>query len=74
MSEFCDHENYYIHGRNPKLPEETILKAHGEVLMQEQNYRVGGVIDFPIQVFSHLRYLSNSLNDLCCINYALLKF
>ena len=51
MSEFFDNENYFIHGRNPNLPEENILKAHGEKLMEETNFRVGGTKDFPIQVF-----------------------
>ena len=69
LSEYFDNENYYIHGRNPNLPEENILKVHGEVLMQETNYRVGGVKDFTIQVFKRL--ISHKL---CGINYTLLKF
>ena len=51
MSEYNDDENYFIYGRNPNLPAETILNVKGEVLMHETNYRVGGVKDFPIQVF-----------------------
>ena len=52
VSEYYDNENYFIYGRNPNLPEESILKVQGEELMQEINYRVGGLKDFQIQVFS----------------------
>ena len=48
--QFLDYENYYIHGRNPQLPEESVLRASGEILMKEEAYRVGGVQGFPIQV------------------------
>ena len=51
MSEFYDNEDYFIHGRNPNLPAEKILKAQGELLLQETNFRVGGTKNFPIQVF-----------------------
>ena len=54
MSEYFDNENYFIHGRNPNLPEENILKVQGEILMQETNYRVGGVSDFTIEVFEQM--------------------
>ena len=46
---FFDDENYFIHGLNPKLPEQCILQAKGEILMEETNYRVGGV-NSPIEV------------------------
>ena len=49
IANFFDHENYYIYGLNPKLPEQCILQAKGETLMQETNYRVGGV-NSPIEV------------------------
>ena len=48
--QLLDYENYYIHGRNPQLPEESVLRASGETLMKEEAYRVGGVQGFPVQV------------------------
>ena len=50
--EFFNHEDYYIYGRNPQLPEESIMQASGEILMKEESYRVGGVQNFPAQVLS----------------------
>ena len=48
--QFLNYENYYIHGRNPQLPEESVMRASGEILMKEEAYRVGGVQGFPVQV------------------------
>ena len=61
----CEIVKHYIHGLNPKLPEQSILQVEGEILMEENNYRVGGV-NSPIEVgttfwYRHpARFLRNS--------------
>ena len=52
IAHFFDHEDNFIHGRNPRLPREILIKANGEILMKEDSYRVGGVAYFPVQVLT----------------------
>ena len=50
--QFLNNESHYIHGRNPQLPDVTLMQASGEILMEEVGFRVGGVENFPVQVLS----------------------
>ena len=87
IANFFDNENYYIHGLNPKVPEQCIVQAKGEILMLEADYRVGGV-NSPIEVgitfwYRHLvRFwgrkskpeLSTFLNGFCVLKNVLFCF
>ena len=59
--QYQDHNNNYVY-ETTDLPDELILSASGDVLMNEHAFRVGEIVNFHINVSNTCTTINNSVN------------